>query len=988
MKKLFFIGGWLFFFWILIVPFCVKANAGSLIVYPEYDSRIPKCYDYKVTVNQGNRSEELIVYNRNANGEQMSNRCFKPDFDRRFCEFAFTGEVRVDIEVCRDFSTYSVLPSSKEYRNEFHDGVISVWLDKNDTNFMIRLDDDDSTILSVFADAPEEYKFNKNDDTVLYVDEKWYDPNGGELRYTVPEKIKTIYIAPGCVLYSRLLITTNDVTVCGHGMIVDPFGNYYDTQSIGYKNDKMVVRIEGSNVTLKDIKIIDSQNWNIYLFSGYNHLIKNVKILTSRITTDGIAVGSGNVEIDNCFFYVSDNVFTYNGDTGYHNIRNCIVGTTCAAFFLQHRSSNKIDFTDMYVFRANEGIVSNSYNGARIQSDIKHVTFDNLDCVDILHTPWVFKAFDMGDADKYFTFKNCHFANIRGDSNIAAWNQTETQAIYVINNENYLHCSGYRMEFFDCTLDGKPVNDKSAFNPQLTEGNEITFTISNSKPEGKKLNKGKTVNYVYDKKVYIGNYLQPFKNRPVMKDNTVYLPETELCNALNVGIRSETDGIISGSYKYVSLETIQKYYTKASYDSKQKAVRLSAVTDIKTNLLKDFEYTSRWNPYAYPNVILGPYVEKNKTVLRCDVNSNVLYPGMFAEITDDLQKYGKDTYTISFDAKSTDGNSYEGQIRLSNIKYNGYDEIDRDITEKFVAEGKWKKYEIKVNLSDWDTSENALSFIRIGSANTPGYDVLFKNIKMVRTKATKENKEETDVASFAERLYTTCLGRKSEPEGKAYWIDKIMNGTSGAEVAHGFFFSDEFIAHKFDDAEFVTRLYRTFMDREPEKAGFDYWMNILQNGGSREDVFAGFINSNEWADVCLKAGIVSGGKGEPSFKKVPSDKIIAFAERLYTTCLGRQAEPEGLQYWSYSLANVQVSGTQAAYGFFFSDEFINAKYDNSEYVKRLYRTFMNREPEKEGYDYWMNKINKEGMDREEVFYGFADSAEFAEKCLDAGIVRK
>ncbi len=85
----------------------------TLIAYPEYDARIPKCYDYGVTVHQGDKSERLHVYNRKANGEQMSNRCFQPDFDRRFCEFAFTGEVRVDIEVYRDFTSYSILPSAK-----------------------------------------------------------------------------------------------------------------------------------------------------------------------------------------------------------------------------------------------------------------------------------------------------------------------------------------------------------------------------------------------------------------------------------------------------------------------------------------------------------------------------------------------------------------------------------------------------------------------------------------------------------------------------------------------------------------------------------------------------------------------------------------------------------------------------------------------------------------------------------------------------------
>jgi len=71
---------------------------------------------------------------------------------------------------------------------------------------MIRLDDDDDTILSVFADAPEDYDIDPNDESVLYVDEPWFDPDENSAYYTLDEKIRTIYIAPGCVFYSRLII--------------------------------------------------------------------------------------------------------------------------------------------------------------------------------------------------------------------------------------------------------------------------------------------------------------------------------------------------------------------------------------------------------------------------------------------------------------------------------------------------------------------------------------------------------------------------------------------------------------------------------------------------------------------------------------------------------------------------------------------------------------------------------------------------------------
>ena len=79
---------------------------------------------------------------------------------------------------------------------------------------------------------------------------------------------------------------------------------------------------------------------------------------------------------------------------------------------------------------------------------------------------------------------------------------------------------------------------------------------------------------------------------------------------------------------------------------------------------------------------------------------------------------------------------------------------------------------------------------------------------------------------------------------------------SGSDAAHGFFFSGEFVGHNYSDAEYVTRLYRTFMGREPDQAGFDNWMAALASGQSREFVFQGFAGSAEWAGICADYGIL------------------------------------------------------------------------------------------------------------------------------------
>lgn len=240
--------------------------------------------------------------------------------------------------------------------------------------------------------------------------------------------------------------------------------------------------------------------------------------------------------------------------------------------------------------------------------------------------------------------------------------------------------------------------------------------------------------------------------------------------------------------------------------------------------------------------------------------------------------------------------------------------------------------------------------------------------------------------AFAERLYSTCLGRTSELTGKQYWAHNLGAGVTGADVAFGFFFSPEFTDAKYSDAEYVNRLYKTFMDREADKAGLDYWTKNLKDGMTREDVFYGFINSTEWADCCLKAGILSGGSAKPTFTKKPNELVTNFAERLYTTCLGRESDSEGIKYWAAELANMNISGTEAAKGFFFSPEFESLKLNDQEYITRLYLTFMDREPEEEGMVYWVEQMS-EGCTRMDVFVGFSAADEFINICVNAGIVR-
>ena len=221
---------------------------------------------------------------------------------------------------------------------------------------------------------------------------------------------------------------------------------------------------------------------------------------------------------------------------------------------------------------------------------------------------------------------------------------------------------------------------------------------------------------------------------------------------------------------------------------------------------------------------------------------------------------------------------------------------------------------------------------------------------------------------FVERLYVVALERPSEPEGKAFWCEKVQDGTyDGAYCARFFLTSPEFLGKNKTDEQFVDTLYRTFFDREADDEGRAFWIKKIKES-SKETVIEGFINSTEWCNICAAYGVKSGAQWAKA--TIASKNATDFATRLYTECLGREAEEGGLKYWSLSLTNLERTGTQAAKEFFYSEEFLSKNLSNEEYIMRLYGTFMGRTPEADGKAYWLDLLNKGGS-RDEVFNFFA-----------------
>lgn len=233
------------------------------------------------------------------------------------------------------------------------------------------------------------------------------------------------------------------------------------------------------------------------------------------------------------------------------------------------------------------------------------------------------------------------------------------------------------------------------------------------------------------------------------------------------------------------------------------------------------------------------------------------------------------------------------------------------------------------------------------------------------------------VEAYATRLYKLCLGREPEAAGLLDWTDRMCNGIeTGSSAARGFFFSDEFRLKNTTNEEYVELLYNVMMGRASDAAGKADWVYKLENGVGREGVFRGFAYSTEFNNICNSYGIIR-GETNVSEGRDKNPGLTTFVARLYTKALNRTYEVAGLNDWCNRILSGAWSINDAStIGFFNSQEFFNRNLNNSEYVKVLYRTFFDREYDRDGYADWMNRLAN-GASRNDVMLGFANSQEFA-----------
>lgn len=136
------------------------------------------------------------------------------------------------------------------------------------------------------------------------------------------------------------------------------------------------------------------------------------------------------------------------------------------------------------------------------------------------------------------------------------------------------------------------------------------------------------------------------------------------------------------------------------------------------------------------------------------------------------------------------------------------------------------------------------------------------------------------------KLYIAVLKRDPDYAGWAFWLNSLRAGTPALSILNSFLNSPEFttLYGNTTNATFVNLVYQNVLGRQPDTGGYNYYLNLLNTGGlSRAALMDQFIQSPEFS---------ANVQGR------------AYANLLYMGFLKRTADPSGLTFWTDALMNL------------------------------------------------------------------------------------
>lgn len=168
------------------------------------------------------------------------------------------------------------------------------------------------------------------------------------------------------------------------------------------------------------------------------------------------------------------------------------------------------------------------------------------------------------------------------------------------------------------------------------------------------------------------------------------------------------------------------------------------------------------------------------------------------------------------------------------------------------------------------------------------------------------------VTMFVYRCYEKFLGRTPDDEGVNTWCNQLLSGQMNAkEAARGFVMSNEFQNKRLSNEAYVETMYQGLFDRNADNAGLASWVEILEDGNSRESVFYGFADSEEFRSLAAGFKLTSDWQSTPVTYKMSKEAFIqCLMDNRSTWQMSKSQATNYSGYFEpgYSLIDLDIDG--------------------------------------------------------------------------------
>ena len=695
-----------------------EGATGTLVQYPTYPKELPRNYDYDVYVSNGVETIQLPVYNasRHKNAYHSS---AGTDSYRRFCEFGFDGEITVSVKVKSAMSNYVILPTSRGIKSTYKDGVITFKLDKPQ-NVAIRLNNDQNTILSIFAEELETDYPREGDPFVIYFkaglnnisklsDTSFYLNHNGE--FVIPVGYK-VYLEPGALVTTRLKSEMGNmgVKIYGRGSFIDSRLDRVDNGEIS----NMLYMVANSDVTIKDVKFLDAHCFNLCFTRIDGLLIKNVKLLSSEISSDGITFwgspgkSNKNVLIEDSYFYVNDNVFVVPSFEENLQIRNCVIGTQHAII---RPSVEVLDFNmeNIDIFRMGD-FFSSSNKITGVEDPEWNITVKNVYANDAMHMNRFIYVENQQNGRKNVTLENVSLP---------------------LPKSSKISISGTTNLNFKCTnvfvgtdkVDNKAASATGAFGINFTCHGKFDKNTAKVDQFAKSVVKA---NYKGDPTIKIGGYTVDFDGKGALEVEG-YIPATNVLKAINYtkninSYAKEIDGVKMLPLSFfrdtlgMKATTDKNGVTLSAYTKNKNLIKDGGFENIvHTRFISDFSNSLDWTCFNF-----GELHREEKIVNSGNSSIRLTYKadttaahGLAQYITPLIRQYGAGTYTFEIYARVRDENSATKYLKFGLAQSSWY--LESDMIRAVAVTPQWQKFTYTLKITDPTSDAYDRAFFFIGA---------------------------------------------------------------------------------------------------------------------------------------------------------------------------------------------------------------------------------------------------------------------------------